>query len=62
MLEVDIDQFDDLPGDEVLEGGVQPKSPRPTLRHQLVVGLYTLFLMAVMMLTLVLMLAGRPGG
>ena len=35
------------------------KSPRPTLRHQLVVGLYTLFLMAVMMLTLVLMLAGR---
>ena len=35
------------------------KSPRPTVRHQLVVALYTLFLMAVMMLTLVLMLAGR---
>lgn len=35
------------------------KSPRPTFRHQLVVALYTFFLMAVMMLTLVLMLAGR---
>ena len=35
------------------------KNPRPTLRHQVVVLLFTLFLMAVMMLTLVLVLAGR---
>lgn len=35
------------------------KDPQPTLRHQIVVLLYTLFLMAVMILTLVLLLAGR---
>ncbi len=35
------------------------KNPRPTLWHQVVVLLFTLFLMAVMMLTLVLVLAGR---
>lgn len=37
--------------------GIQ--NPRPTIRHQLVVALYTLFLMVVMMLTLVLVLVGR---
>lgn len=35
------------------------KSPRPTLRHQLVVALFTLFLMAVVLGTLVLLLVGR---
>lgn len=35
------------------------KDPRPTLRHQIVVLLFTLFLMAVMLLTLVLLLVGR---
>jgi len=37
--------------------GIQ--NPRATIRHQLVVALYTLFLMVVMMLTLALVLAGR---
>lgn len=35
------------------------KRPRATLRHQVVVALYTLFLMGVMILTLVLVLVGR---
>ncbi len=35
------------------------KAPRPTLRHQLVVALFTLFLMAVVLGTLALLLIGR---
>lgn len=35
------------------------RNPRPTFRHQLVVALFTLFLMAVILLAGVLMLAGR---
>ena len=35
------------------------KDPRPTLRHQAVVALFTLFLMAVIILTIALLLAGR---
>ena len=35
------------------------RDPRPTLRHQLVVALYTLFLMASIILAALLMLAGR---
>lgn len=35
------------------------KAPRPTIRHQIVVVLFTLFLMAVVLGTLVLLLVGR---
>ena len=44
---------------KAVNAAYQVKNPRPTLRHQGVVALFTLFLMAVMMLTLVLVLAGR---
>lgn len=44
---------------KTVNAAYQIENPRPTLRHQAVVALFTLFLMAVMMLTLLLLLAGR---
>lgn len=44
---------------KAVNAAYQVDNPRPTLRHQAVVALFTLFLMAVMILTLLLVLAGR---